>query len=378
MSLGKGKCFLLSWSFWVFFALIFLPIGESSGLLQFEDAVFPELVTSGRALAMGNAYICKVDDSSSASYNPAGLGTIRWTHFHLTNLHIETNKNLISLGTGGNISTVPGKFIKGYDLDGSRELLLDNRGQMTHNRLSAMPNLTTRFFSLGYLFSQQARTYLDFATDALFEYSTRRDTGPYLALNFSLFGGIFKIGGTGVYLNRTELIAEQDANVKVDPQDSDYTKGKMLMVTAGARITLPFKFLPTIAVVQRNALDREFTETGGKSAPTKIANTMDVGISVTPQIGNTVRVHLEVNYKDIGALFPDVPTVRKVVMGGELDFDRTMFVRFGYGDGFGSGGVGIKSRRLEFDLTTYAIDTTRSDFLGREDRRISLTLSSGI
>jgi hypothetical protein len=43
---------------------IFVPLIFSTTVhakLGFEDAAFPEFVTSARALAMGNAYICKVD-----------------------------------------------------------------------------------------------------------------------------------------------------------------------------------------------------------------------------------------------------------------------------------------------------------------------------
>ena len=34
----------------------------SWAILNFEDAAYPEIMTSSRALAMGNAYMNKVDD----------------------------------------------------------------------------------------------------------------------------------------------------------------------------------------------------------------------------------------------------------------------------------------------------------------------------
>lgn len=49
--------------FLVLFILFFVYIeNKSYAILAFEDAAFPEFVTSARALAMGNAFICKVDD----------------------------------------------------------------------------------------------------------------------------------------------------------------------------------------------------------------------------------------------------------------------------------------------------------------------------
>ena len=58
---------------------------------------------------MGNAFICKVDDPNAAFYNPAGLGTVRRTTFHLTNLHLELNKGFINL-TEGNVEDLVDKL----------------------------------------------------------------------------------------------------------------------------------------------------------------------------------------------------------------------------------------------------------------------------
>ena len=66
--------------------------GKAYGLINFRDGVFSELATSGRALALGNAYIAKVDDATSAFYNPAGLGSVRYSHFHFSNLHKPNEK----------------------------------------------------------------------------------------------------------------------------------------------------------------------------------------------------------------------------------------------------------------------------------------------
>jgi hypothetical protein len=126
-----------------------------------------------------------------------------------------------------------------------------------------------------------------------------------------------------------------------------------------------------------NALDNEFYSGSGLGTPDKISKTYDVGFSITPQVGTSSRIHLEVNYKDMGGGYSAVSTSRKILLGAELDFSRVFFFRLGYGDGFGSAGLGIKSRKMEFDLTTYAVDTTTSSFRGKEDRRFALSISSG-
>lgn len=355
---------------------IFLISYSSFALIGFEDAITPELAPSGRALAMGNAFIAKVDDASAAFYNPAGLGTVRWFHFHINNLHLEMNKGLTDMATGGRFSDAGAELTEMFSLEGHRKLLITDPGNMTHSRFHILPNLTTRFFSLGYLVSRQNRATIGVEPNALFEYAQRTDHGPYMAANISLFGGVIKFGASAIYLNRKEAIGEQDKDETLDLQDGDYKKGQAVIITSGGRITLPIEWLPTFAATVHNSGNVNFKGSAA-GAPDKIRQSVDVGFSLTPQIGKTTRVHLEVNLKDVNKKFPEVSSSRKVLAGIEFDFRRYLFIRFGYGDGFGSGGLGIKAKSLEVDLTTYAVDTTSSEFRGKQDRRFVLSLSSG-
>lgn len=345
--------------------------------IDFEDAIFPELATSARALAIGNAYVAKADDASAVYYNPAGLGTVRKTHFHISNFHFELNKGLISNATGGNMTKIMGNAMDAFSLNGQRKMLLENKGSINHQRFNFLPNFTTRYFSLGYLFSKRTRSTIGTAENALFEYADRRDHGPYAALNLSLFGGVFKVGASATYLNRNEVQGERDANIEFAIRDDDTKKGSALIVVAGTKLTLPITFLPTFSAKMNNAFQQKFSVGSTNGAPTDVVNSVDVGFSITPQIGKVVRLHLETNYKDITGLHSGVSTNRKITFGAEFDIARKFFFRFGYGDGWGSGGLGIKSQNLEFDLTTYAVDTTTNEFRGKEDRRFALSASYG-
>jgi len=359
------------------FSFTLLPL-FSTWSITFEDAVFPELATSARALAMGNAFIAKVDDASAVFYNPAGLGTVRKSHFHLSNFQLEANKGWLGAGAGGKFTDAVSNFPKGFQLDGTRELLLDKTpGTISHSRFQALPNFTSRYFSAGYLFAKQTRATLT-ADAETFEYADRLDHGPYAAFNLSMFGGVVKFGISGILLKRREAIGTADADTAIDLQAADYKAGTGFISTAGFRLTLPINLLPTIAVKQHNVFGQTFSATSGSDgAPDSIKQSIDLGFSVTPQIGNTTRIHFEVNYKDFSQKYSGVSTVRRVVLGMEFDFMRIMFVRFGYGDGFGSAGLGLKTQHVEFDLTTYAVDTSSSSFRGAEDRRFVISLSSG-
>lgn len=358
--------------------IFFLIPASSWGLIKFEDAVFPEFATSARALAMGNAYIAKVDDSAAAFYNPAGLGTTRYGHFHLSNLHIEFNNGWKSTATGGTVSDASSNFLESFSIEGARKLLKEDPGKINHTRFHLTPNFTMRFFSLGYLYSKQLRATVGGGADGQFEYADRLDHGPYASINLSFFGGIFKLGATATYLNRKEVFGESDPEESVELSDSDYDNGSATVFTTGLRITLPWVGLPTIAAKMNNASSQTFSGSDGSAgAPDKVKQSLDIGFSLTPQIGKTTRFHMEINYKDATMKYTGTSSTRRLGLGGELDINRKLFLRVGYGDGFGSAGIGVRSRRIEFDLTTYAIDSTSNSFRGKEDRHFAFSLSSG-
>ncbi len=363
------------------FTLIFLSslfTHSAWGKLGFSDAAYPEFATSGRALALGNAYLSKVDDSASAFYNPAGLGTVRKAHFHFSNFHLEANKNWLKLGpssSGGIISN----FRNGFKVDGTRKLLLNHPGSFSHSRFHFTPNFTMRHFSTGYLYSNQTRGVYGTEPGALFEYAKRVDHGPYASFNVSLLGGLVKMGVTGILLMREETFGESDINTALSPQNSEIKKGTGLLFTTGAKLTLPMGGLPTFAVKVNNTMAQHFSASkdfGG--APDQVKQSVDVGFSLTPALGKTTRFHFEINYKDLNNRFKDTDSGRKIGAGLEIDFRRLFFVRFGYGDGLASGGIGLRTRRLEVDLTTYAVDSSSSTFKGGEDRRFLLSISSGL
>lgn len=361
----------------ILLVLTFFIFTQNSFAIDFEDAIFPELATSARALAMGNAFISKVDDSSAAFYNPAGLGTVRNTHFHISNFQLEMNKGILSSGAGGKIGDAFGNVTKMFSLDGTREILNKHVGTIAHSRFQMLPNFTTRYFSAGYLVAKRTRAVVEDNTATGFEYADRFDHGPYAALNISLFGGVVKAGVSTVFLNRSEAIGSADPATTLDLEDSAYKKGQALISTVGGKITLPIVFLPTFSATLHNAFDQTFGASRGAGPPERIKQSVDMGFSITPQMGAGSRIHFEINYKDVSREFENVSSKRRILVGAEIDLARLFFIRAGYGDAFGSFGLGVKTKKLEFDLTTYAVDTTTDKIRGSEDRRFVLGISSG-
>ena len=363
--------------------ILFLQLMGTTSLwaaLGFEDAVFPELAVSGRALALGSAYISKVDDSAAAFYNPAGLGSVRKVKFHLSNIHAETNMGWLKLATGGKITEAITNLPVALTMEGIRQRLVANPGNLTNTRYQLVPNITGRFFSIGYLFSRKTRMRLKSGASATLEYADRYDYGPYGSMNLSLFGGIIKGGMTMILLTRHQVT--EDSHDKATPlviQDNAYSIGSGLFTIGGGKLTLPISWLPCLSATVHNAFNKNFTSFRGAGAPDKIKSSIDVGFSITPKIGKRTRMHLEINYKDLTKKYTGVHFLRKALIGVELDFSRAFFLRFGYGDSYGTAGLGFKSKTIDFDLSTYSVnpDPTSGLIRGEEDRRISLSISTG-
>lgn len=362
----------------ILITLIFLSAKNAFALLPFDDATSPELITSARALAMGNAYMSKADDGWAAFYNPAGLGTARGLKVHLMNLHIESNTGFLNITGQGGIQDSIGKYSEAFQPTALRQLHVDDPGNLSHARLNLFPNITYRGFTLGYMYSQQNRSRLKSVSDS-FEIAERIDSGPVFALSTSLFGGILKFGASATYLTRRQLQKDFAANeaVSID-KEVDYTGGSMTHIVAGTRITLPFKFLPTFSAVLRNSSNTQWDSPSFSGTPDRIPQTVDYGFSITPNLGRTFRMHIEVNIKDAGDRYTDVSAYRKLMAGIEFDYMRAMFVRFGYGDGWGSAGIGVRNDKFMFDLTTYAQEASDDGTREDEDRRFILSISSGI
>ena len=211
-----------------------------------------------------------------------------------------------------------------------------------------------------------------------FEISERTDSGPVLALSASLFGGILKFGATAIHLTRQELQKDFLPTETIEINTGvDYKKGSMTHLVLGTRLTLPFTYLPTFSVVLRNSSQSRFNTPEQGGVPDRIPQTVDYSFSLTPNLGKTLRLHWEIANKDITNKYSSVPGQRKLMTGVEFDYMRKMFVRFGYGDEWGSGGIGVRNKKFAFDLTTYAIEASEDGIRKNEDRRYILSVSGG-
>lgn len=367
------ECFIkLKSVIWTLFfgGVVFLnSVHAADVTLGFEDSFFPEIVTSARANGMSGAFVGLVDDNHSPFYNPAGLGTIRKGSFHFFNLAGENNQNLLEENSVGDSN----------DLEAIRQFAVANNNKLYYGRIQSSYNLTFRHLSLGFFYSRQTKGFLGDEDTDQFEFADRYDFGPYLALNMSLGGGIFKIGVMGAWLTRFELIDDRVSTNLLDIKASEYNQGQMILLTPGAKLTLPIAWLPTFSATMHNSLGRNFNKkSGGAGIPHKFRQVVNAGFSFTPITGKFTRVHFEWNFKDTQNKYKQLDSSKRNAYGLEIDFLRHVYFRAGFGGGGGSGGLGFRFKYLQFDLETHAIDTKTDEFPdGKVDRRYGVYLALG-
>jgi hypothetical protein len=292
---------------------ILFILSSSAMAIGFEDAAFPELVTTARALALGNAHMSKTDDAFAAFYNPAGLGTIRKNAFHFAHGQFEGNKTMLDTAGEEGAGSLASRLVAQQLPEGLFDQIQGKIDEIHHSRLNIFPNLAFRNLTIGWMFSQRNRAVIPTVSDPV-ELAFRRDFGPVVALNFSGWGGIFKVGISSVLLSRKEYQGTHaQSPVPITIAESDYNTGRMVHSTVGWKLTMPFWGMMTFSGVVRNAFEAEFTDSYGEGTnlPTNIPRTYDYGMSFTPMVGKTTRMHFELTHKDVSNVYTDTDRRRK-------------------------------------------------------------------
>jgi hypothetical protein len=248
---------------------------------------------------------------------------------------------------------------------------------LAFTRFNFVPNIVTRYFTVGYFYAQ--RTYMGIAESAssTVQYIYRQDQGPFLGFNISLLGGVIKFGLTGFYLWRKELNETSPADQVITIEDNMFNKGQGYFGIAGFRFTYPSDWLPTLSAAYQNILDGDF-ENYGTDPVSPYPTNLTVGISLSPQVGKQVRLHLEANYVDALEKDDRVEDIDRLEVGMELDYDRRSFLRLGLLDGYLSGGFGFITKHLTVNFSTYGVLATIAPGQVQEDRRFVISFSYGI
>lgn len=342
-----------------------LPLGTA-----FADRITDVVPTNTRALSMGGAGINVVDDSYAAFLNPANLARkSSRPRLELFNAQLEMSEwavNAVGSRNGNPLS-----------LGSVYKYLEANQGEWVGYRYSFFPNFTSRFFSFGLLYEQAMSAKYDGVdpltpgSEPMVTHSGYRRVMPTGSLSFRLMKGILKFG----YSIGLEHLGVVSA-VVTNPADKSlsYTsgihEGFAVRQVAGTTLTLPFRNLPSFSFVARDLFGSHYF--GGDIQDTR-RMTFDLAMSHTTYFGKAIEVKLSADWRDFVNKYA-TPFMRRFFTGAEIRLGRAFFLRGGYGQGYPTAGIGLRTGRTKFDLGWYSMemgDRLRDD----RDQRIGLHIT---
>ncbi len=301
-------------------------------------------------------------------YNPALLSKNKKPVLEIFNPHQE-----IGMGNFGIEKKTPDLWQQGK-LGNAAPLLNAHKGKASSFDSSLYPYFAAQNFSLGFLIRGDTTAYVD--NTSTLHYHAKYMVIPTLGLSAGMFSGRIKFGVAvrGVQLTEKDT---STTNLLNQGYQTDAPEGFGIALDAGSSFTLPWDFLPTVAVVARNIGGTSFPgsapfykfATGTAPHPDMIKSTYDVGGSLTPKIGRKTTLNLAGDFRDATNRY-GVSTLRRVNLGGEIGFNKYFFLRGGISRGYWTSALGVTGKKATLDIGTYAEELSAKAFRVQEDRRV--------
>ncbi len=327
-----------------------LILGHVSAYAR-QDLVPGSRYTSGRAAALGDAYLPLGEDGASGLfYNPAGIAKIKKFQAEPMNLALYGNAGFAN-------SFEATSAYKSTDLSEYKETLLKSN---SYNGLGAqiLPSFSTRGFAFGLLMSSQVGAQHDPTADTI-RYKSTYQFIPAIGTGVSLARGIVRLGYSLQWVNK----AEGDITVptaQADGYDQNLPQGSGFSHTIGAALTFPTMYLPCFNLVARNVGNTNYgggslvpfskTSPGG---PAVEKMSLDGSFSLQPKIGNGVYTNLVAELRDMTNI-SKLSMLERAAFGAELSFRDAFYIRAGFGSAYPAAGIGFRQKDNEFSLTWYS------------------------
>ena len=334
------------------------------------DPINSEWHSTARALGMGNAAIAGADDPSTAMfYNPAALAGNRKFQFEFLSPQFEFSTSNFK------VAKQMGDHGRLLSLDKTVPLLDGRRGKPVYLGFSIYPNASAKNFAVGILVSAQGGAAID--KDGKLFIRSQYLVVPSLGMTMGLLSGIFKLGVAGravqVTTNNKSTSDLTGNGYLIEPAE-----GFGIALDAGLLLTLPVATLPAFGFVARNIgdtnLGKKAIEPVGKGETTDAGAApmmYDAGFSIQPKLGQTTVLKFSSDYRDL-THESQADTMRKINLGIEFAFNRRLYFRGGFGQGYWTAGFGLGGKGASLDLATYGeeIHPTRYHYI--EDRRVAI------
>ena len=335
-------------------------------LTVFATGEWVEGYTNARALGMGGALIGVTSDETSLYRNPANLGSIRGYFGSIIDPELDGQGTFTDIVRAGS-------FTKSVEVEHMAGELVKNPGEFYHAKAQFTPSFTTKNFGFGLLYRNELNAVVSETATTSMDTFYQNDLGIVLGVNYSLLGGVVKIGASAKAINRIEIVSGTLSTSGPFDFGTIAAEGTGIGYEAGIMIQAPVDWVPTLSVVAHDIGDTEFSfrdgvRAKGASQPTTVKQSVDAAISIFPIHGNKIRSIWTVEYRDATNSRNETGSTKRLHIGTEINFKDVFFLRLGLNQGYYTGGVEISSERFAWQISSYGeeIGTVAAP---KEDRR---------
>jgi hypothetical protein len=300
-----------------------------------------------RQMGMGGAAIAVVNDETSLLLNPIGLGRLRVPYITLIDPEVTTNNK--------SVSAVQALALDATNVEEIYSELANQLDDRYFVRTQIFPSYVDRHYGFGFLLKDEISAVRS-STTQFMDVNYVSDLVGVAGFNKSFYGGVFKIGATGRWVDRVQYSGTIDPTTDGLDMKTLAVQGAGLAADVGLSVSSPTGWLPTLSVMLKDVGDTSFSMSSGMRSylttddPTKVPMTMDVAVALFPIWNNYTRGTFTVEYDDV---LEDGDAVQKLHAGIEVNLADRFYFRGGYNRGYLTTGFEWNTQFVQLQLAYY-------------------------
>jgi hypothetical protein len=324
--------------------LLSLLWGPGFGEARF-DRVPGSRYSHARALGMGDAFVPISEEiMSGLFYQPANLMKIRRRKLEFVNLGADAGSRVIwdYLSLSNALSIWQLQTFKG---------VLDTKPNVWSDvGFFASPAFVLGNIGVGLLYEQRMAAKSN--GNGTYRIRSLYQLVPAIGTGFRLFRGIVKVGYALQWVQKGE---GDHASVLGSEAKYDYalSQGSAVSHHFGLSLNFPWRYLPSLHAVVRNAFNARYTPfmlwsftSAAVGLPATEVMTLDLALSFQPQLSQQIGTAIVIEARDaLGVSGYGWPV--RLAIGGEFAIASTFIFRGGWGSGYPSAGIGLRHQSNE-------------------------------